>query len=177
MGPVGGTFIAASSTSPLQRQWATPSFTVTSISFHSPGNLRYAFEKLTGARSDAAKALVFTVLLKATSLEGLLAATGSPVGREIVRQQGELGVRDFIYTKVPHNPDGTSYELHTVDASELRARMFALTVSSDKDQTAFAMDYLTHIDTIRQEDGAAEDEPRHPDIQSGRPWPHVAPPD
>ena len=141
------------------------------------GNLRYAFEKLTGARSDAAKALVFTVLLKATSLEGLLAATGSPVGREIVRQQGELGVRDFIYTKVPHNPDGTSYELHPVDASELRARMFALTVSSDKDQAAFAMDYLTHIDTIRQEDGAAEDEPRHPDIQSGRPWPHVAPPD
>src|SRR5690242_8461028 len=37
IGPVAGTFIAASNTSPLQRQYATPLFTVTSISFQSPG--------------------------------------------------------------------------------------------------------------------------------------------
>jgi hypothetical protein len=35
IGPVSGTFKAASSTSPLQVQCATPSFTVTTISFQS----------------------------------------------------------------------------------------------------------------------------------------------
>ncbi|WP_371822086.1 hypothetical protein [Martelella soudanensis] len=82
----------------------------------------------------------------------------------------------MIYTKEPHSPDGTSYELRARNASALRRELFALTISPDKDQAAFAADYLTRIDMIRQEYGATEDEPRHPDICSGRPWPHVASP-
>lgn len=138
------------------------------------GDEDWAFGKLAAARSDGAKALIFSVLVKASSLEGLLAATGSAVGREVVRRQGEIGVRDLINVKVPHNPDGTSYELHPRNADELRKRMFALTVSSDTEQAAFAADYLARIDAIRHDDGVSEDEPRHPDIQSGRPWPIVS---
>lgn len=136
----------------------------------------YIFEKLAAARSNTAKALVFSVLLKTHSVDGLMAAVRSPVGQEVIRRQGERGVQDMIYTKEPHSPDGTSYELRPCNASALRRELFALTVSPDKDQAAFAVDYLTRIDMIRQEDGATEDEPRHPDIYSGRPWPHVASP-
>ena len=133
----------------------------------------YLFEKLAAARSDGAKALVFSVLLKTSSVSGLLAAARSPVGQQVIRRQGEPGVQEMIYTKEPHSPDGTSYELRPRNASELRRQLFAMTASPDKDQAAFAVDYLTRIDMIRQEDGATEDEPRHPDIQSGRPWPIV----
>jgi hypothetical protein len=135
------------------------------------GDLPYAFEKLAAARSEGAKALVFSVILKTSSVEGLIAATESPVGRQTVRRQGEPGVQDMIYAKEPHSADGTSYELRPRNASELRKRLFALTISPDKDQAAFAVDYLTRIDALRKDDGAAEDEPRHPDIGSGRPWP------
>ena len=136
----------------------------------------HLFEKLAAARSDRAKALVFWVLLKTSSVEGLMAAAQSPVGQETIRRQGARGVQDMIYTREPHSPDGTSYELRPRNASELRRQLFALTVSPDKEKAAFAVDYLTRIDMIRQEYGATEDEPRHPDIQSGRPWPYVAPP-
>ncbi|WP_246675066.1 HNH endonuclease [Mesorhizobium sp. B2-5-3] len=135
------------------------------------GDLPYAFEKLAAARSEGAKALVFSVILRTSSVEGLIVATESPMGRQTVRRQGEPGVRDMIYAKEPHNAEGTSYELRPRNASELRKRLFALTISPDKDQAAFAVDYLTRIDALRHDDGAAEDEPRHPDIGSGRPWP------
>ncbi|MEH2696360.1 MULTISPECIES: NACHT domain-containing protein [Rhizobium] len=139
-------------------------------------DMPYLFEKLAAARSDGAKQLVFSVLLKTSSVEGLIAAAQSPVGRQTIRRQGARGVQDMIYSREPHSPDGTSYELRPRNASEFRRKLFALTVSHDKDQAAFAVDYLTRIDMIRQEDGATLDEPRHPDIQSGRPWPQVAPP-
>lgn len=140
------------------------------------GDVPYLFDKLTEARSDGARALIFSLLLQTLSVEGLMAAAQSPVGRETVRRLGHSGVQDMIYTKEPQSPDGTSYELRPRNASELRRKLFALTSSPDKEQAAFAVDYLTRIDNLRQEDGATEDEPRHPDIQSGRPWPRVVPP-
>ena len=140
------------------------------------GDETYLFDRLAEARSDRAKALVFSVLLKTSSVDGLLAAARSLVGQQVIRRQGERGVQEMIYTKEPHNPDGTSYELRPRNASALRRELFALTVSPDKDQAVFAVDYLTRIDTIWQEYGATEDEPRHPDIYSGRPWPLVASP-
>lgn len=137
-------------------------------------DMPYLFEKLAAARSDGAKVLVFSVLLKTSSVEGLMAAAQSPVGRQTICRQGGRGVQDMIYTKEAHSPDGTSYELRPRSASELRRQLFVLTVSSDEDKAAFAVDYLTRIDMTRQEDGATLDEPRHPDIQSRRPWPRVA---
>jgi len=139
-------------------------------------DMPYLFEKISAARSDGAKELLFSVLLKTYSVEGLMAAARSPVGQQTIRRQGERGVQDMIYTREPHSPDGTSYQRRPRNASDLRRQLFALTVSPDKDQAAFAVDYLTRIDMIRQNDGPTEGEPRHPDIQSGRPWPHVAPP-
>ena len=135
----------------------------------------YLFKKLSDARSGRAKALVFSVLLNTSSVNGLLAAARSPVGQQIIRRQGERGVQEMIYTKEPQTPDGTSYELRPRDASELRRQLFAMTASPDENQVAFAVDYLTRIDMLRQENGATEDEPRHPDIRTRRPWPQGAP--
>ncbi len=105
-----------------------------------------------------------------------MAAARSPVGRQVALQQGGRSVQEMIYTKEPHSPDGSSYELRPRNSSELRRQLFAMTISPNKEQVAFAADYLTRIDMIHQENGATEDEPRHPDIQTRRPWPHVSPP-
>lgn len=34
---------------------------------------------------------------------------------------------------------------------------------------------LREIDRVRDESGAPEDEPRHPDLASGKPWPILVP--
>ncbi|ODT32229.1 MAG: hypothetical protein ABS35_02530 [Kaistia sp. SCN 65-12] len=139
-------------------------------------DVSYLLENLAATRSDGAKALVFSILLKTSSVEGLMAAARSPVGRQVALQQGGRSVQEMIYTKEPHSPDGSSYELRPRNSSELRRQLFAMTISPNKEQVAFAADYLTRIDMIHQENGATEDEPRHPDIQTRRPWPHVSPP-
>jgi hypothetical protein len=38
-------------------------------------------------------------------------------------------------------------------------------------EAALAAPCLTAIDELRDEYGPAESEPRHPDIETGRPWP------
>jgi hypothetical protein len=61
-------------------------------------------------------------------------------------------------------------EVFSVPVPELRKRLFAMT-NDDTPEAKLAAGCLTIIDEFRDEYGLAESEPRHPDIDSGRPWP------
>ena len=61
-------------------------------------------------------------------------------------------------------------EVVSVPLTELRKRLFAM-VKQDTAETGLAAACLTAIDKLRDDYGPAESEPRHPDIDSGRPWP------
>jgi hypothetical protein len=61
-------------------------------------------------------------------------------------------------------------EVFSVGVPELRKRLFAMT-NADTAEARLAAAFLTAIDELRDEYGPAESEPRHPDIESGRPWP------
>ena len=61
-------------------------------------------------------------------------------------------------------------EVVSVPLPELRKRLFAM-VKDDAAENHLAAACLTAIDELRDEYGPAESEPRHPDIDSGRPWP------
>jgi hypothetical protein len=65
---------------------------------------------------------------------------------------------------------GTAYELHGIDATQLRRDLFALTRPRRAEAT-IAEACLVTIDRLRDEYGRADAEPRHPDISEGRPWP------
>ncbi|HTQ13450.1 MAG TPA: hypothetical protein VMH86_06200 [Rhizomicrobium sp.] len=68
-----------------------------------------------------------------------------------------------------HRPlSGNSYEIHGVNASVLRKALFALL---DGACGELAKACLVRIDKLRDEHGRVEFEPRHPDIDSKRPWP------
>jgi hypothetical protein len=66
-----------------------------------------------------------------------------------------------------------AYELHAVDATVVRRRLFAI-VESGGAVAGIAEACLTAIDELRDEYGRVDSEPRHPDITSRRPWPTVA---
>lgn len=62
-----------------------------------------------------------------------------------------------------------AFEVLPVPATELRRKLLAMT--TDGGSHDFAARALREIDRVRDENGAPEDEPRHPDLPSGKPWP------
>lgn len=64
-------------------------------------------------------------------------------------------------------------EVFGVPIPELRKRLFAM-LNGDEEGASLAAACLTAIDELRDEYGPAESEPRHPDIDSGWPWPLAA---
>jgi hypothetical protein len=57
-----------------------------------------------------------------------------------------------------------------VPLAALRKQLFGLFAANDA-QSAVAEACLITIEELRDEHGRIDDEPRHPDIDSGRPWP------
>jgi hypothetical protein len=66
-----------------------------------------------------------------------------------------------------------AYELRPMALAGVRKELFAM-LSGQPSEAALARACLTKIDKLRDEYGAAEFEPRHPDAESGRPWPLAA---
>jgi hypothetical protein len=64
-------------------------------------------------------------------------------------------------------------EVFSVPVPELRKRLFAM-INDDTAEARLAAECLSAIDELRDDYGAAESEPRHPDIDSGRSWPLAA---
>jgi hypothetical protein len=56
----------------------------------------------------------------------------------------------------------------------LRKTLFAMLQDDDQRIAALAEESLAQIDSLRDDLGPAESEPRHPAIASGRPWPRMA---
>ena len=78
-----------------------------------------------------------------------------------------------VLTKRVPIPDSLhSYNVVPVPAVELRRELLVLT--TDTVLGSAAARYLTKFDEIRDECGAPESEPRHPDLASGLPWPLLA---
>jgi hypothetical protein len=80
------------------------------------------------------------------------------------------------HTAVERHRIGESnvYNLHPVSIAPLRKDLFAMMHSTDPQLASLAQECLVNIDRIRDHFGAAESEPRHPDVTSGKPWPREA---
>jgi len=74
---------------------------------------------------------------------------------------------------VDHRPvGGNTYYLVPASVNEIRRRLFDLVVS-DSTRRRSALALLGQIEESRLEYGRPSDEPRHPDIESGVPWPPI----
>ena len=80
-------------------------------------------------------------------------------------------VQSAIIEQVPSKAWRGSFELVPVPAIELRRHLLAMTTDGGSNDVAAR--YLSTIDSIREDYGIADTEPRHPDISSGRQWPMI----
>jgi len=98
----------------------------------------------------------------------------------LVQQYGDQkrGFDGTIYTTLrralvkeePAPDGGNDTHLHSVSVTDLRKTLFRWSATNDA-TGHLALRTLKAIDELRDDYGAAEAEPRHPDIESGRPWP------
>jgi len=81
-------------------------------------------------------------------------------------------VEEVITERVPSESWKGAYDVVPVAAVELRKKLLSMTTTGGVDDTAARC--LTLIDQIRDDIGAPENELRHPDLASGRPWPIIS---
>jgi hypothetical protein len=83
-------------------------------------------------------------------------------------------IREAALSKEPAADWAGAYELRPAPLPELRKTLFAMTEDASPATAALAGACLAAIDELRDEHGASEFEPRHPDAESGWPWPAAA---
>lgn len=82
-------------------------------------------------------------------------------------------IQSAVTERVPAENWEGAYDVVPVPAIELRRKLLAMTRGGGKDDPAARC--LNQIDKLRDEYGAPESEPRHPDLASGRSWPILTP--
>jgi hypothetical protein len=82
-------------------------------------------------------------------------------------------IESAVTEHVPSEHWRGAFDALPVAATELRRRLLAMT--ADGGPHDFAARVLRKIDRVRDESGAPEGEPRHPDLASGKPWPILVP--
>jgi hypothetical protein len=63
------------------------------------------------------------------------------------------------------------YEEFGISLGDLRKDLFSIATTEGDARSVLARQCLDEIETLRDEYGRIDDEPRHPDIASGREWP------
>ena len=108
--------------------------------------------------ADAVLALVRAYAANGRGFDGLL----------------QNAIHEAALSKEPAADWAGAFELHPVPLTELRKTLFAMLPDDSPRTAALAEACLKAIDELRDEYGASEFERRHPDVESGRPWPLAA---
>lgn len=82
-------------------------------------------------------------------------------------------IEGTVTEHVPSEHWRGAFEVFPVAATELRQRLLAMTTDGGPRDSAARV--LREIDRIRDQSGAPESEPRHPDLASRKPWPILVP--
>ncbi len=82
-------------------------------------------------------------------------------------------IQGAVTEHVPSEHWRDAFDVLPVAATELRQKLLAMTTDGGPHDAAARL--LREIDRIRDENGSPKDEPRHPDLSSGKPWPILVP--
>ena len=83
----------------------------------------------------------------------------------------ESAIEHVVVEQRPSSDWVGAYEQISRPATSLRKRLFEMARTPASNETRLASACLVHIDELRDRHGVASGELRHPDIDSGAPWP------
>ena len=124
--------------------------------------------------SDQLKKVLENTISKAADTDGVLL---------LVRKYSELGksfdgilydaLNHVSTNELPSDQIPGAFQVFSAPITKLRKELFDL-IGNNNTEANLAIKCLNVIDQLRDEYGIIESEPRHPDIDSGRPWPLIA---
>jgi NACHT C-terminal Alpha/Beta 2 len=79
-------------------------------------------------------------------------------------------VRAVAVREVPVSESSNTFNIHPASVGSVRKTLFGLLVG-EGNESELAKRCLAAIDRLRDEYGIAANDPRHPDVMSGKPWP------
>jgi hypothetical protein len=131
----------------------------------------HVYELLKDGTTTGGLVLLARVVTESPDAKGLLLLVGfqkdpshSPVNWRTIEK--------VVTDQVPAENWKGAYNVVPVPVVELRQKLLAMT--TDGGRRDAAAQCLNAIDKLRDEHGAPITEPRHPDLESGRPWPILA---
>ncbi|MDX0312555.1 hypothetical protein GOC54_15930 [Sinorhizobium meliloti] len=132
----------------------------------------YVYDLLKDGPTTKQLALLASAVAEDPGADGILMLIDFEMktGRSFMTWQS---IQSVVTEHVPAENWEGAYNVVPVPAVELRRKLLAMTGSGGKNDPAARC--LNVIDKLRDEYGAPESEPRHPDLASGRPWPILTP--
>jgi hypothetical protein len=131
----------------------------------------YAYSLLNAGSSSKAALLAEAVAnIDATDALPLLVELETKLKRPLISWRT---VERAVTEHVPSEHWRGARDVVPVPATELRKKLLAMTTDGGPQDSAARV--LREIDKVRDENGAPKEEPRHPDLTSGKPWPILAP--
>jgi hypothetical protein len=136
-----------------------------------PSARRRAYDFVTGKAQPQTVELIIRAIAESPDAKGVLLI--AEIDKNVTRRMLSSRTIEIVVTeRLPAEGWSGAYHVVPVAATELRQKLFAMV--TDGGITDAAALYLNAIDAVRDEYGAALTEPRHPDLDSGRPWPIIA---
>jgi hypothetical protein len=132
----------------------------------------YVYDFLKDVPTSEQLALLASAVAEHADTDGVLMLIDFEIrtGRSFL---GRQEIQSAVTEHIPVEDWKGAYNVVPVPAVDLRRKLLAMTGSGGKDDPAARC--LNLIDKLRDEYGAPESEPRHPDLASGRPWPILTP--
>ncbi len=132
----------------------------------------YVYDLLKDGPRSKQLALLASAVAEAPGEDGVLMLIDFEMktGRSFMTWQS---IQSAVTEHAPAENWEGAYNVVPVPAIELRRKLLAMTGRGGKDDPAARC--LNLIDRLRDDYGAPESEPRHPDLTSGRPWPILTP--
>ena len=93
------------------------------------------------------------------------AANGQPYDQRMDRAVYAVAIQ-----QIPVSDGSNSYNIHPASVGAVRKTLFGM-LDAKTGEAALAKQCLSAIDHLRDEHGIAANDPRHPDVMSGKPWP------
>jgi hypothetical protein len=132
----------------------------------------HVYDLLKDGPTSPRRALLAQAVAETPDTDGLLAL----IDFEIKQKRSFMAwrtIQNAVTVHVPSENWKGAYNVVPVPAVQLRKKLLAMTTNGGVDDPAARC--LNLIDKIRDDFGAPETEPRHPDLASGKPWPIMTP--
>jgi hypothetical protein len=124
-----------------------------------------------GSRARAALENLFSEIASESDVVAMIDRYAAE-GRLFDQQMG-VAVYGVTIDQVPLAEGSNTYDLHPKSVKGIRYALFAR-LAAGSPEAELAKGCLRSIDKLRDEHGIASNDPRHPDVRSGKPWPEEA---